>query len=107
LNTYFALLPAAGKSPVCCLSVDGLSGLGKLNVAAVHAFSWFEEDAMEKDRPPPSKAVDDEDPDYSPMTQRGPDGRAHKTPTTEAAETVPQRDDGARPRAPIVPSNPD
>ncbi|MET3901347.1 hypothetical protein ABIB57_005317 [Devosia sp. UYZn731] len=56
---------------------------------------------------PPSKAVIDEDPDHSPMTRRGPDGRAHKTPETEPGESVPKRGDDLLPNPSTVRTNPD
>lgn len=62
---------------------------------------------MPKDQKPPTKAVDDEDPDYSPMTRRGPDGRAHKTPETEAGESVSKTGDDFPPNPPTVRNNSD
>ena len=62
---------------------------------------------MPQIRTPPNKAVDDEDPDYSPMTRRGPDGRAHKTVETEAGKPVPKTGGDLPPNPPIARSNPD
>lgn len=62
---------------------------------------------MPEDQKPFTKAVDDEDPDYSPMTKRGPDGRPHKTPETEAGESVPKTGDDIQPKPSTVRSNPD
>ena len=62
---------------------------------------------MPQNQKPPSKPVDEEDPDYSPVTRRGPDGRGHKTPETEAGESVPKTGHGVPPNPSFVPGNPD
>ena len=62
---------------------------------------------MTQNRTPPTKAVDDADPSHSTMTERGPDGRAHKTVETEACESGPKADDDIPPRPSIMPTNPD
>lgn len=46
-------------------------------------------------------------PSTRPMTERGADGRAHKTKDTEDGETVPKTGDDIPPNPSIVRSNPD
>lgn len=62
---------------------------------------------MCQDQKPLAKAVDDEDSDYSPMTKRGPDGRAHKTTETDARESVPKTGDDDPPHRPTIRNSPD
>lgn len=62
---------------------------------------------MAKSETPSGKAVDDEDPSFSPMTERGSDDRAQKTVQTVGRELVPKTGDDIPPNPSIVPSNPD
>jgi len=64
---------------------------------------------------PKSRAVDDEDPGYSPMeeesrpmTVRGEDGRVHKAEELAGTQSPPRRDEAENRRPPLPrPSNPD
>lgn len=61
---------------------------------------------MRQNEKPQTKAVDD-DPDYSRMTERGPDGRVHKTAETEAGESVSKTAEDLPQYPTHVRSNPD